>query len=684
MTERRGSSEYSKSGSDRSSTCVVQTKFTKEDNKKGRGKVYALLLTDPYAIAGLLPTLASGAFPIITFYFLGNVITLMGQYTMNIIGDPMKDITKQLIYFSIVIVIVSILRAISSMFWIRVGSRISTRIRSEVFRGIMTYDVKFYDTHPIGALLTVLGEDTSVIQECFGTTKCLQLQLFGQFLIGLIWVLCLSWRLGLIMFALVPVVVIIMLIFHPFIHKNAIARFRNFSNAITIAEETIAAIRTIRGFNREEEETKRFVAKNEEAAHYERNIVYLIGTMFFVVFVLVWAVVIGNLYYASTIVGTKENGRNFDPGMMFSVFGMTMMGCMGLVFFENSIQAEQRAVTAANRVVKLLDYQPDINFNGGIQYDDFKGHIKFQNVSFCYPTRNVMALNNVSFEIKPNEQIALVGHSGSGKSTCVQLIERYYDVTEGIITIDGHDIKEIDPHWLHRKIALVSQEPTLFQASVRDNVTYGVVEKKTDEEVWAALEIANAKKFVTKFDNQLGQMVGDRGSTVSGGQKQRIAIARAVIKDPTILICDEATSALDAESEKKVQAALDKILETRTGVIVAHRLSTIKNATRIYVFDAGQIVEIGNHEELVEKKGHYWNLVKRQMKKAEDEEKKKAEAEHKKEENTKPAEEKPKEEPKKEEKPKEKKDKDDKEELSELSGSYYSSSYYYSDTESKK
>lgn len=479
----RSSSEYSKEGSRRQSSCVIQTNFSKEENRKGRGKVYSLLLTDPYALAGLLPTLASGAFPIITFYFLGNIITYVGQYTMGMIGDPMDKISKQLIYFTIVIVIVSILRFISSMFFIRVGSRISTKIRSDVFRHIMTYDVKFFDTHPIGSLLTVLGEDTSIIQESFGTTKCMQIQLFGQFIIGLIWVFVLSWRLGLIMFALIPFVIIIMLVFHPFIEKNGITRFKYFSTAITIAEETIAAIRTIRGFNREEEDTKRFVVKNDEAAHYERNIVYCIGTMFFFVFILVWAVVLGNLYYASKLVGKTENGREFDPGMMFSVFGMTMMGCMGLVFFENSIQAEQRAVIAANRVVKLLEYQSAVNFEGGIQYENFEGHIKFQNVSFCYPTRNVMALKNVSFEIKPKEQIALVGHSGSGKSTCVQLIERYYDVTEGIITIDGHDIKELDPHWLHKKMALVSQEPTLFQASVRDNVTYGVLDAKSDDDV---------------------------------------------------------------------------------------------------------------------------------------------------------------------------------------------------------
>ena len=224
-----------------------------------------------------------------------------------------------------------------------------------------------------------------------------------------------------------------------------------------------------------------------------------------------------------------------------------------------------------------------------------------------------MALNNVSFEIKSQQTVAIVGHSGSGKSTVVQLLERYYDPQEGIITIDGRDIKELDPRWLHEKIGLISQDPMLFHGTVRENVLYGTKESQTDDKIWDALEMANAKKFVSKFEQKLEQSVGDKGNNLSGGQKQRIAIARAIIKNPIILIADEATSALDSQSERKVQDALNTVLKSRTGIIVAHRLSTIKNADIIFVMDEGQIVESGKHEELVEKKGSYYKLVRRQL-----------------------------------------------------------------------
>lgn len=623
---RRNSSEYSNSNSDGRSVskCIVQQKFSDEERSKARGRVYGLLLKNPLAITAFIPTIIAGGIPVFTFFFLGNILNYLARFSTSTDGyDPVHDASLQCIYMLLVSIACALCRGFSSALWIRVGARISTYIRDDIFTHIMQYDVAFYDTHSIGGLLTILGEDTAVIQECFGMTKGLQVQQLGQFLVGWICTMVYSWKLGLIMLCLIPVVVAIMLTFHPFIDRNAKARFRHIAQSVTIAEETISAIRTVRGYNREEEDTKRFTEQAIQASGYEKGIIYLIGSMFFCVMLIVWGCVCGLLYYSSTFVGKQENGRTFQVGTMFSCFGFSMMGSMAIVMLENSIQAEQRAVTASARINTLISYQSSINFDGGEKFDDFKGCIKFQNVSFSYPTRpGVLALKNVSFEVNPGETVALVGHSGSGKSTCVQLIERYYDVSEGVITIDGHDIKEIDPHWLHRKMALVSQEPVLFQASVRENVLYGAEGEKTDDDVWAALEAANAKKFVTKFDGKLDQLVGDKGSTVSGGQRQRIAIARAVIKDPVILITDEATSALDSESEKKVQNALDKILETRTGVIVAHRLTTIRNAKRIYVFDAGVIQEVGNHEELVAKQGYYYNLVKRQLQKQEEEAKK--------------------------------------------------------------
>lgn len=278
---------------------------------------------------------------------------------------------------------------------------------------------------------------------------------------------------------------------------------------------------------------------------------------------------------------------------------------------------ETQAIQASGRIFQLIDYQPSVNFEGGKTYEDFKGKIEFKNGTFKYPIRKTNALVNVSFEINPGEYVGLVGHSGSGKSTCVQLIECFNDVSEGIITVDGHDIKEIDPRWLHRQISLVSQELTLFHGTIKDNICYGVsaINKIGDEDVWKSFEQANAKKFVSKFNDKLEHNVGDRGSALSGGQRQRIVIARAIMRRPCVLICDEATSALDSESVKKVQEALDRIIENCTGIVVAHRLSTVIKCTKILVFDKGEIVESGTHESLLESKGFYYNLVKRQIQK---------------------------------------------------------------------
>ena len=302
-----------------------------------------------------------------------------------------------------------------------------------------------------------------------------------------------------------------------------------------------------------------------------------------------------------------------------SCFMFCMFGTMGLTMLQGSMQGESKAVQSGARILKLTNHVPLIPFDEGIVPEKFEGKIEFKNVTFRYPTRPVNVLNNVSFDIPAGQIAAFVGHSGSGKSTSVQLVERYYDANDGLVMLDGRDIREYDPRWLHRQIGIVSQEPTLFQLSIKENVMYGV-ESATDEEVESACEVANAKKFIEKLEKGYDTLVGEKGGQLSGGQRQRVAIARAVIKNPKILICDEATSALDSGSERKVQDALDKIMVGRTSLIVAHRLSTVRNAHIIYVFDTGVIVEQGTHDELVKKKGAYYQLVFRQL---EDEDRKK-------------------------------------------------------------
>ncbi|OHT01699.1 ABC transporter family protein [Tritrichomonas foetus] len=501
-----------------------------------------------------------------------------------------------------------ICKLLDSFFWIRVGTTISSKLKNDLFTKMMKSEVTFFDTNPVGSLLTILSEDAQDVENAFGQSKGLQIQNIGQFLMAIIMAFTKDWRLALISLCTIPVMFIVTAFLIPGIIKYSQVKFAHVAKSMTMAEETLASIRTVKGCNREDLDRKNFMKETKASAKAEHRIaVFLVGLIVSVQLVI-WGVTIGILYYGATIV---VDGK-MDAGDLFSVYGFTMFGCMGIVMLLSSIQGEQKAITSGARILKLTAHESSIPFDGGEEIENFKGHIEFQNVSFKYPTRDVYVLRNVSFEIKPGEMGALVGHSGSGKSTSVQLLERYYDVEEGLILLDGKDIRTLNPRWLHHMIGLVQQEPSLFQMSIKDNIKYGAPDA-TDEEVYSAAEIASARKFIEKLDHKFDQDVGDRGLALSGGQRQRIAIARAVIKNPVILITDEATSALDSQSEKKVQYALDKVMQGRTAVVVAHRLSTIRNAKVIYVFDSGEIKEVGNHESLVKLGGYYYNLVKRQM-----------------------------------------------------------------------
>ena len=614
---RRQSSEYDEPSHSGSTSISEQIKVDDDDKKGAQSALYKKVFSNWKNCLALIPSFVSGGGMIFIFFIFGKLLnTLMLYYMPYADGDQIMAAITNLICWQIFIaIILGCSKFLDDFCWIRIGSQISCDMRRDLFKNMMKSEVTFFDVNPIGGILTLLSEDSQMVQTAFGTSKGQQISNLGQFLMGIIFAYVYSWQIALIATATIPVSGIIMFFFMPSIVKQSNIRFLWLSKSMTIAEETLAAVRTVRGFNREEDEIQRFLDTQDKAKHHEQLIGYLLGGLMTCVMAIIWGMVLGNLYYGTTIVQDnidKQTPENFSIGDLMSCWGFCMFGCMGILMLQGSLQGEQKAVSAGARILKLTNHVPSIPFEGGLEPDKFEGFIEFKNVTFRYPTRPVNVLNNVSFTVQPNTCAALVGHSGSGKSTCVQLLERYYDANEGVVLIDNRDIKEYNPRWLHRQIGLVSQEPTLFAATIKENILYGV-KSATDEEIYQAAEIANAKKFIEKLEKKYDTLVGEKGSQMSGGQRQRIAIARAVIKNPRILITDEATSALDAGSEKKVQEALDKVMVGRTSVVVAHRLSTIKNANIIYCFDTGIIVEHGTHQELLEKKGVYYKLVSKQL-----------------------------------------------------------------------
>ncbi|XP_057614396.1 multidrug resistance protein 2 isoform X1 [Chionomys nivalis] len=518
-----------------------------------------------------------------------------------------EDMATYAYYYTGIGAGVLIVAYIQVSFWCLAAGRQIHKIRQKFFHAIMNQEIGWFDVHDVGELNTRLADDVFKINEGIGDKIGMFFYSITSFLAGFIVGFIRGWKLTLVILAVTPLIGLSSAmwakVMTSFTNKELLA----YAKAGAVAEEVLAAIRTVIAFGGQKKELERYNKNLEEAKNVGIKKAITGGISIGIAYLLVYASYALAFWYGTSLVLSNE----YSVGQVITVFYSILFGTFSIGHIAPNVEAFANARGAAYEIFKIIDNEPSIDSfsTKGYKPDSIMGNLEFKNVHFSYPSRSgVKILKGLNLKVQSGQTVALVGNSGCGKSTAVQLLQRLYDPTEGVVSIDGQDIRTINVRYLREIIGVVSQEPVLFATTIAENIRYGR-ENVTMDEIEKAVKEANAYDFIMKLPHKFDTLVGERGAQLSGGQKQRIAIARALVRNPKILLLDEATSALDTESEAVVQAALDKAREGRTTIVIAHRLSTVRNADVIAGFDAGVIVEQGNHDELMKEKGIYFKLV---------------------------------------------------------------------------
>ena len=540
----------------------------------------------------LLSTAASLIFP-----------ALMG----NLVDSASDKLVNNINQIAIVLLVLFALQAIFSYFrivlFVNVTEKTLAVIRQETYAHLIKLPMNFFSKRRVGELNSRIASDISLLQETFTTDLAEFLRQVLIIIGGIVFLSLTSIKLTLFMLAIIPAMMLAAVFFGRYIKRFSKQVQEKVAESNTIIEETLQGISNVKAFTNEFFEIGRYTNKTNELMQIaKKGGRYRGGFASFIIFCLFGSIV-AVIWYGVLMINSNELsiGELFTF-ILYSVFIGASIGGMADIYAKL-----QKAIGATEHLMDILEEEKE-EIHSTFSADAVNGHIKFHNLSFAYPSRpEVQVLNNLNFEVQQGHNIALVGPSGAGKTTLASILFRFYKIEDGQISIDGKNIEEYDLHFLRKQIAIVPQDIILFGGSIKENIAYGKSDA-SEQEIEEAAKKANALNFINDFPEKMETLVGERGIQLSGGQRQRIAIARALLKNPSILILDEATSALDSESEKLVQEAMDVLMKGRTSIVIAHRLSTIKNSDCILVLENGQIIEQGTHQELQKNEGLYKQL----------------------------------------------------------------------------
>lgn len=526
---------------------------------------------------------------------------LPGEMTNTAVGKPKFDLGLTVKdygwIFLVILILQGVLSYVRTVLFATVSEKGMANMRTDLYNKIITQPMMFFEERRVGELTSRITADIEQLQSIFSVTLAEFIRQLVVMITGIIIIIYWTPGLSMIMLLTFPVVVVVSMIFGRYIKNISRKRQDELANTNTIVEETFQNFSVVKSFVNEYYESLRYAKSISEVVKISLRYAKLRGLFF----AFVISILFGSIFFILWKGALMVENQQMESGDLFSFIIYTTILGGAIASFGNLYTQILGALGATERILDILDRSSEVSIQESAQKSEsiIQGKIKFERVEFSYPTRSdVKVLNDINIEVEPGQKIALVGQSGSGKSTIVQLILRFYGYQKGSILIDSKPIENFPIHKLRQEIGVVPQDVILFGGTIMENIKYGKPDASI-EEVKEAARLSNSLEFIESFPDQFETIVGERGIKLSGGQRQRIAIARAILKNPKILILDEATSSLDAESEKLVQEALENLMVGRTSIIIAHRLATIREVDCIYVLDKGKIIEKGNHESLI-------------------------------------------------------------------------------------